>query len=85
MYKVNKKVNNIEINHKKTDEASKKSSKNPEQFYLLFQISYIFYALFARMGWALMLAWVTFACATGYGGNLLQLLITFESSRMLII
>lgn len=28
----------------------------------------IIYALFGRNAYALSLAWVTFACATGYGG-----------------
>lgn len=31
-------------------------------------VSRIIYALFGRNAYALSLAWVTFACATGYGG-----------------
>lgn len=30
--------------------------------------AYIMYALFGRITWALCLAWIVFACATGNGG-----------------
>ncbi len=43
---------------------------DPTAYGLMNQDAAAFYHTMQRFSWSLAVAWVTFACACGYGGNL---------------